>query len=66
LFKQASSLQIMLGQGLIPEDHNVLADDISDEQLKLFLSNVEGVASRAVMPLPSHSSFIEQNCKASR
>lgn len=66
LFKQASSLQIMLGQGLIPEDHNVLADDISDEQLKLFLSNVEGVASRAVMPLPSHTSFIEQNCKASR
>lgn len=65
LFKEASSLQIMLGQGLIPEDHNVLADDISDEELGHFLANVKGVANRAVQPLPSHSSFIEQHCKAS-
>lgn len=64
LFKESSALQIMMGQGLMPQDYNVMADAITDAQLADFLRNVRAVSERAAAALPSHSDFIAANCAA--
>ncbi|MEZ5955243.1 MAG: tryptophan halogenase family protein [Hyphomonas sp.] len=62
LFKEASWLQVMVGQGLMPSGHNAMADLISDDQLVEFLTNVRTIVDRAVEVLPSHQEFIAQTC----
>ncbi|MCA8899664.1 MAG: tryptophan 7-halogenase [Hyphomonas sp.] len=62
LFKETSWLQVMVGQGLVPEGHNAMADLIDDAQLAEFLANVKAIAGRAVEALPSHADFIAQTC----
>ncbi len=59
LFREASWVQVMLGQGLTPQSYHAMANRITDEQLSEFMGNVEHIVSRAVDPLPQHKEYIE-------
>ncbi len=64
LFRPASWLQVMLGQGLMPKQYHPMADQISENQLKEALANIEKIINRGVAMMSSHEEFIEKNCQA--
>jgi tryptophan 7-halogenase len=66
LFKEASWLQVMVGQGEHARGHHPLADLISEEQLAGFLHDVKAVIGKAVDTLPPHADFIARTCSAAR
>ena len=64
LFKENSWTQVMLGQGIAPRNHNVMADRITDKQLDDLMINVKGVIHKAIQTLPQHAAFISTHCAA--
>ena len=64
LFRDASWAQVMLGQGVMPERYDPMADGMSDAQLGEFLGNVRTLIERAVASLSTHEQFIAQHCSA--
>jgi tryptophan 7-halogenase len=64
LFREASWVQVMLGQGIMPAGHDPMADAMSEEQLGEFLGNVRLLIERAVGGLPGHEEFVARNCAA--
>ncbi len=62
LFRDASWVQVMLGQGIVPADHDPMADQVSPAQLAEFLANVKTLTARAVAGLPSHEDYLARHC----
>ncbi|MGJ8679467.1 tryptophan halogenase family protein [Paraglaciecola sp.] len=55
-----SWLQVMIGQGLIPEQHHPLADELPEKELKEFLDNIENDINAKVNQLPSHAEYLKK------
>lgn len=64
LFRESSWVQVMVGQGLVPERYHAMADRLSPEQLKAFLSDVRRLIDRAETALPGHADFIQSHCRS--
>ena len=64
LFRDASWVQVMLGQGITPADYDPMADQLSDAQLAEFLVNLRTLISRAVASLPAHEDYLARHCPA--
>jgi tryptophan halogenase len=64
LFRDASWVQVMLGQGIMPADYDPMADQIAEGQLTEFLGNLRRVITRAVASLPSHEDYLARHCPA--
>jgi len=65
LFTEVGWLQVMIGQGLIPDDYSPLADTVSSDNVAEYLKNLNSIMATAVKGLPTHREFIAQYCKAS-
>lgn len=65
IFHEPSWLQVMLGQGVMPEDYHPLADVLSDEQLKDKLQKTLATKMQPMDQIPGHDEFLEMFCKAS-
>jgi len=64
LFAENSWIQVMLGQGIEPQQHHPVADLMGDEELSRFLEGIRGTVERTVAQLPAHQAYVEQYCKA--
>jgi tryptophan halogenase len=64
LFRDASWVQVMLGQGIMPADHDPMADQVAPAQLAEFLANVKTLTARAVAGLPTHEDYLARHCPA--
>ena len=64
LFKENSWIQVMMGQGIIPEQFHQVANVMSDEELTGFMLNIKTRVDKTVAKLPSHQAYLEQYCKA--
>jgi len=64
LFAENSWIQVMLGQGILPQQHHPAADLMGDEELTRFLGNIKANVDSTVMQLPRHQAYVEQYCKA--
>ena len=64
LFTLPSWVQVLLGQGVRPNDYPPIIDTLSDAELGKFLAHVETVIQSAVAVMPSHQAFINRHCKA--
>lgn len=64
LFGENSWIQVMLGQGLMPEQYHPIVNMMSDEELEKFLTGIHGAAQKLVGQLPEHQRFIDYYCKA--
>jgi tryptophan halogenase len=62
LFRDASWVQVMLGQGIIPEHYDPMADQVAPEQLAEFLANLKTLITRAVGSLPRHEDYLKAHC----
>jgi tryptophan halogenase len=65
LFGEASWIQVMLGQGLKPEQYHPIVDLMSDEELVHFLSTIKSNVKNKVDNWPNHNDFINHYCKSS-
>ncbi len=64
LFTEFAWLQVLVGQGVMPRAHHPLADAVSDDQLRQFLSDLRRVIDGTLARIPPHASFIAENCAA--
>ena len=64
LFGENSWIQVMLGQGLLPEQYHPIVDQMTDDELGRFLHGAESFVTQQVGRLPSHQEFIDHYCKA--
>ena len=63
LFGENSWIQVMLGQGLMPDQYHPIVNMMDDVELEQFLSGIHGAAERLVDQLPEHQRFIDHYCK---
>lgn len=64
LFSEESWIQVMLGQGVIPQGYDPLVDIRSDAQVAQYLGNIENVIRKCVAVMPDHADFVEKYCDA--
>ena len=64
LFGLNSWIQVMVGQGLIPEQYHPIVDQMSDDELKLFLNRIKEGTAKKVSQWPNHLDFINHYCKS--
>ena len=64
LFAENSWTQVMLGQGLMPEQYHPIVDQMTDDELRRFLHGAENYVTQQVGRLPGHQEFIDHYCKA--
>jgi tryptophan halogenase len=64
LFGENSWTQVMLGQGLMPEQYHPIVNMMTDEELKNFLDGIDQTVNNLVGQLPSHKDFINHYCKS--
>lgn len=64
LFRVDSWVQVMLGQGILPEHYHHSVKMMSDGDLGNFLSSIKVPISKKISAMPSHREFIDQYCKS--
>ncbi len=64
LFGETSWVQVMMGQGLMPDDYHPIVDQMSDNELKTFLDTIKAGVKRKVDNWPDHNDFISHYCKS--
>ncbi|QPQ56153.1 tryptophan 7-halogenase [Allosphingosinicella flava] len=64
LFTEAGWVQVLLGQGIVPESHHPLADAIGEADLKGFLADMERLLRHEAGRMPLHADFIAAHCAA--
>ena len=64
LFAENSWIQVMLGQGLVPQAHHPSADLMGEAELARFLGDIRGHVERTVRQLPAHMDYIRSYAPA--
>jgi tryptophan halogenase len=64
LFAENSWIQVMLGQGIMPDQHHPSADLMGDAELSGFLEGIRKHVERTVAQLPQHQAYVERYCGA--
>lgn len=64
LFRVDSWVQVLMGQGLVPEGYNVLAKMMPPTELRGALTSLKGNVDAAVAKLPTHDAFLRSYCPA--
>lgn len=62
LFAENSWIQVMLGQGILPERYHPVVDVMEKKELGEFLDMVKMNVAKTVASLPSHQQYIRQYC----
>ncbi len=64
VFGENSWTQVMLGQGLTPEQYHPIVNMMSDNELERFLKGNRASVDNTLKQLPTHQQFIAQYCPA--
>lgn len=64
LFAEASWIQVMMGQGLMPEQYHPIVDMMSDKELNGFLKNIESRVKQKVESWPDVNDFVHRYCQS--
>ena len=62
LFKVASWLYVMLGQGIMPSNHHHMGALLGDQRLRKALESLKGNIASAVDKMPTHAEFLKTYC----
>ncbi len=66
LFRVDSWAQVMLGQGVYPEQYHQIAGIMKQHELENFLGGIRQTIDKAIASLPSHQSFINDYCRSTQ
>ncbi|MDO6506148.1 tryptophan 7-halogenase [Colwellia sp. 4_MG-2023] len=64
IFRVDSWTQVLIGQGIIPEQYHTIAEVMNDKELEHFMHSMKKSIANAVEKLPSHAEFLDKYCKA--
>ncbi|HET6592250.1 MAG TPA: tryptophan halogenase family protein [Xanthomonadales bacterium] len=64
LFAENSWIQVMLGQGIEPEQFHPVTDVLTDQELTRFMQGIKSKVDDTVEKLPNHQRYVEQYCPA--
>lgn len=64
LFAESSWIQVMMGQGIMPQSYHPVAAKLRPEELDHFLGSLRDMVARTVAGLPSHQDYISGYCAA--
>ncbi len=64
MFALTSWVQVMVGQGILPQGYHPLVDAVSDAELAQFAESVRAVLAACVAAMPTHEQFIDRHCRA--
>ncbi|WP_265570788.1 tryptophan halogenase family protein [Sphingomicrobium nitratireducens] len=62
LFAENSWIQVMIGQGLMPESWHPIVGKMNDKQLAGFLTKVHDHAKQVADSLPEHAAYVQNYC----
>ncbi|WP_457933848.1 tryptophan 7-halogenase [Pseudoalteromonas sp. SCSIO 43210] len=65
LFAEVAWQQVMIGQGLIPDDYCTIANSFTDEQLSDLFISLKTLVNSTVEKLPTHKEFLASIKRAS-
>lgn len=65
LFTEVAWQQVMIGQGIMPEDYHPLVDALSPAQLHELLDGLRRIVRETVAALPDHGEFLQSYCYGS-
>ncbi|MCE9687224.1 tryptophan 7-halogenase [Shewanella sp. AS16] len=66
LFSEAAWVQVMLGQGINPEQHHPLTDTITKQQLTQYCADLRHIYDSTANRLQRHEDYLAQHCQAPR
>ncbi|MGT2515376.1 tryptophan halogenase family protein [Sphingomonas panni] len=66
LFGENSWVQVMMGQGIVPEGHHPIAGKLSDGELDRLLSMIRRQVADTVATMPPHGDYVARYCPAER
>ena len=64
LFVENSWVQVMMGQGIVPESYHPVAAKLRPEELAAFLGGLRESVARTVASLPEHHAYVARYCGA--
>ncbi len=64
LFAENSWVQVMMGQGIVPESYYPVATKLSRTELDALLGGLRESMARAVAELPDHHAYVARYCGA--
>jgi tryptophan halogenase len=64
LFTEVGWLQVMTGQGIVPQRYNALADGMEAARLDEFLGGMRALIQRALAGMPTHAQYVAEQCQA--
>jgi tryptophan halogenase len=64
LFREGSWFAVLYGQGITPQGYHALADALSEDELRVKLSQIRASVQKRVAGLPPHEVFIQRYCAA--
>jgi tryptophan halogenase len=64
LFAENSWIQVMLGQGIEPEQFHPVTNVLTDQELTRFMRGIKSKVDDTVEKLPNHQHYVEQYCRA--
>jgi len=64
MFTVTSWVQVMIGQGILPQSYHPVVDQLPEAELDEFLDDVKNVVATCVEAMPMHQVFIDNYCKA--
>jgi len=66
LFAENSWVQVMMGQGIMPQSWHPIATKLRDEELAKLLEGLRDATRRTVAGLPEHGAYVARYCGQSR
>jgi len=64
LFAETSWIAVMLGQGIVPQGWDPLADALNPDQLAAMLERVRATFRRAAEAMPDHAAYLARHCSS--
>jgi tryptophan 7-halogenase len=64
LFTEVGWLQVMIGQGIVPERYHPMVDMLGESEIVQMIEGTRAVLDRAAAAMPSHADFIARHCRA--
>ncbi|AKM10376.1 tryptophan halogenase family protein [Croceicoccus naphthovorans] len=64
LFVENSWIQVMMGQGIMPQSHHPVAGKLSDRELEHLLRGLRETVAKTVGSLPAHADYVAKYCGA--
>lgn len=64
LFSENSWIQVMMGQGVMPQEYHPIANQMTEDEQAHFLNGLRNSTEMSVKALPAHKDYIAQYCAA--